>query len=42
MAVSVGRQDNTTVFGRVRQNAAPEAKSPIYDLLVLFTCVLSY
>ena len=30
VAVPVGRQ-TTTVFGRVHQNAAPGAKSAIYD-----------
>ena len=35
MAVPVGHQ-TTTVFGRVRQSAAPGAKSAIYDCLVMY------
>ena len=35
VAVPVGRQ-TTTVFGRVRQNAAPGAKSAIYDYRTIF------
>jgi len=32
--VRLHRRRTTTMFGRVRQNAAPRAKSAIYDCLV--------
>jgi len=42
VAVPVGRQTNTA-FGRVRENAAPGAKSAIYDYdcLVIFAFLLA-